>query len=125
MQMASVRMSIRVGETQTQLELCTPSVSQQVLTNSTAIASRSLSAGFGRMNNLKVTVRRSASATNSTIPPTPTIIVSEPMVHSPTPETMEERFRKELKLDRKDAECEFSRYEDAGILLEAAECTTD
>jgi hypothetical protein len=68
------------------------------------------------MNNLKVNVRRSSSTTNSTIPPTPTIIVSEPVVHSPTLETTEERSRKELELDRKDAECEFSRYEDAGIL---------
>ncbi|KAG2361467.1 hypothetical protein BDR07DRAFT_1610125 [Suillus spraguei] len=46
-------MSIRVGDTQTQLELSTPSVSQQVLTNSTAVASWSLLAGFNRMNNLK------------------------------------------------------------------------
>ncbi|KAG1847021.1 hypothetical protein DFJ58DRAFT_843337 [Suillus subalutaceus] len=55
------------------------------------------------------------SATNSAIPPTPTIIVSEPA----------ERFRKELELDRKDAECELSRYEDAGILLKTAERTAD
>ncbi|KAG2365911.1 hypothetical protein BDR07DRAFT_1275833 [Suillus spraguei] len=109
----------------TQLELSTPSVSQQVLTNSTAIASRSLSAGLNCVNTLKVNVRRSSFATNSTIPPTPTIIISEPVVHSLTPETAEEHFCKELKLDRKDAECEFSHYEDAGILLETAERTTD
>ncbi|KAG2040781.1 hypothetical protein BDR03DRAFT_948504, partial [Suillus americanus] len=80
---------------------------------------------FGCLNNLKVNVRRSSSATNSTIPPTSTSIVSEPAVHSPILETTEERFRKELELDRKDAECEFSRYEDAGILPETAERTTD
>lgn len=128
-QMTSFRTSIRVGETKTQLELSMPSVllSWQVLTNSTAIASRSLSAGFGCMSNLKGNVQCSsqASTTNSTIPPAPTIIVSEPVVHSPTLETTEERSRKELKLDRKDAECEFSRYEDAGILHETAERNTD
>lgn len=43
----------------------------------------------------------------------------------PTPETMKECIRKRIELDRKDAECEFSRYEVAGILLEAAERTTD
>ncbi|KAG2356414.1 hypothetical protein BDR07DRAFT_1535488 [Suillus spraguei] len=47
--MTSFHMSIRVSNTQTG----TLSVSQQVLTNSTAIALRSLSAGFGHMNNLK------------------------------------------------------------------------
>lgn len=64
-------------------------------------------------------------APNSTIPPTPTIIVSEPVVRSPTLETTEERSRKELELDRKDAECEFSRYDDEGILHETAEQNTD
>ncbi|KAG2031422.1 hypothetical protein BDR03DRAFT_972647 [Suillus americanus] len=68
------------------------------------------------MNNLQVNVQRASSANNSTIPPTPTIIVSETVVHSPTLNTTEERFRKELELDRKDAECELSRYEDTSDL---------
>lgn len=125
--MTSFRTSIRVDETKAQLEPSTPSVllSQQVLTNSTAIASRSLSAGFGHMNNLKVNVRHSSSTTNSTIPPTPTIIVSEPVVHSPTLKTTEDRSRKELELDRKDAECEFSHYDDESIQHETAERNTE
>ncbi|KAG2044497.1 hypothetical protein BDR03DRAFT_1039897 [Suillus americanus] len=59
--MISICTSIRVGETGTQLELATSSVSHGTL---------------------------------------------------PTLGATEERFRKELELDRKDAECEFSRYED-------------
>ncbi|KAG1899694.1 uncharacterized protein F5891DRAFT_1278754 [Suillus fuscotomentosus] len=61
----------------------------------------------------------------SAIPPTPTIIVSEPVVRSPTLESTEERLRKELEVNKKDAKYEFSRYEEVGILLEAAERTTD
>ena len=72
------------------------------------------------MSNLNVTMRRSASIA-STIPPTPTIIVSEPPIHSPVAETAEEHIRKDLEHDRKDAEHELNRYEDAGVLLEAAE----
>jgi hypothetical protein len=76
------------------------------------------------MSNLNVTMRRSASIA-STIPPTPTIIVSEPPIHSLVAETAEEHIRKDLEHDRKDAEHELNRYEDAGVLLEAAERTTD
>lgn len=120
-QMTSFRTSIRVS--QAQQELSTPSTSQHELTNSTAISSRSLSAGYGRMNKLNVTVRRSASIpTTSATPLTPTIIVSEPTT---APETVQELIRKELEQDRKDAECEFSRYEDAGLLPDMAERTTD
>jgi hypothetical protein len=39
-------------------------------------------------------------------------------------ETMEERIHKGLEDDRKDAECELSRYEDAGLMHEAAERTS-
>jgi len=39
-------------------------------------------------------------------------------MHSPIPETMEERFCKELELEH--VECEFSCYEDADILLKVA-----
>ncbi|KAJ8583926.1 hypothetical protein M405DRAFT_827716, partial [Rhizopogon salebrosus TDB-379] len=38
-------------------------------------------------------------------------------------EIMEERVRKDLEDDRKDAECELSCYEDAGLMHEAAERT--
>ncbi|KAJ8596111.1 hypothetical protein M405DRAFT_806036, partial [Rhizopogon salebrosus TDB-379] len=38
-------------------------------------------------------------------------------------ETMEECIRKDLEDDRKDAECELSRYEDARLMHEAAERT--
>ncbi|KAJ8580355.1 hypothetical protein M405DRAFT_834446, partial [Rhizopogon salebrosus TDB-379] len=38
-------------------------------------------------------------------------------------ETMEERIRKDLEDDRKDAECELSRYENARLMHEAAERT--
>jgi hypothetical protein len=78
------------------------------------------------MNNLDVTVRRSSSA--SSIPSTPTIIVSESTMPFPTPEAaadLEERTRKDLELDRKDAELELHRYEDAGLLLDIAERTMD
>ncbi|KAG2363153.1 hypothetical protein BDR07DRAFT_1483987 [Suillus spraguei] len=75
----------------------------------TAIASRSLSPGCGRTNNLDVTVHRSPSTIDtSTIPPTPTVIVSEPMTHSPAPQTAEEGIRKEPGQDGKDAVYEFS-----------------
>ncbi|OAX32796.1 hypothetical protein K503DRAFT_869952 [Rhizopogon vinicolor AM-OR11-026] len=47
---------------------------------------KSLSAGYGRMNNFNVTVRRSTSAT---ISPTPTIIVTEPMTDSQASKTAE------------------------------------
>ncbi|KAG2035956.1 hypothetical protein BDR03DRAFT_960909, partial [Suillus americanus] len=50
---------------------------------------------------------------------------SETVAHSPTLKTTEGRFRKEFELDRKDAECELSRYEDAGVLFKTAERTTD
>jgi len=40
-------------------------------------------------------------------------------------ETMEERIRKDLEDDRKDAEYELSRYEDAGLMHEAVERTMD
>jgi len=40
-------------------------------------------------------------------------------------ETMEERIRKDLEDDRKDAEYELSYYEDAGLMHEAVECTMD
>ncbi|KAJ8584112.1 hypothetical protein M405DRAFT_866488, partial [Rhizopogon salebrosus TDB-379] len=93
------------------------------LTNSTAIASQSLSTGYGRMSNLNVTVRRSAPATN-TVPPTPTIIVTELTMQSLASETVEECTRKDLAHDRQDAEREFYRYEDTG-LLHAAERTTN
>jgi len=73
------------------------------------------------MNNLNITVRRSTSAN---VPPTPTIIVTEPMTHSLASETAEERTRKDLEHNRKDAERELYRSEDTG-LLEAAERTTD
>ena len=68
------------------------------------------------MCSLNVTVRRSASLTG--LPQTPAIIISEPM-------TCEERARKDLEQDRKDAENELQRYEDAGVLLDTAERTTD
>jgi hypothetical protein len=61
---------------------------------------------------------------SATVPPTPTIIVTEPMTHSLVSETAEERTRKDLEHDRKDAERELYRYEDIG-LLEATERTTD
>ncbi|OAX32844.1 hypothetical protein K503DRAFT_776254 [Rhizopogon vinicolor AM-OR11-026] len=105
--MTSFRTSTRLDHTRTQLQvgLSSPSLSllpsQSSLTNSTAIASQSLSARYGRMNNLNVTVRHSTSAT---VPPTPTIIVTEPMTHSLTSETAEERIHKDLEHDRKDAE---------------------
>jgi hypothetical protein len=55
-------------------------------------------------------------------PPTPTIIVSEPtMAHESEAlalEAMEERIRKDLEDDRKDAEYELSRYEDADLMHE-------
>jgi hypothetical protein len=73
------------------------------------------------MNNLNITVRRSTSAN---VPPTPTIIVTEPMTHSLASETAVERTRKDLEHNRKDAERELYRSEDTG-LLEAAERTTD
>jgi hypothetical protein len=38
---------------------------------------------------------------------------------------LEERTRKDLELDRKDAELELHRYEDAGLLLDVAERTSD
>jgi hypothetical protein len=38
-------------------------------------------------------------------------------------ETMEECIRKDLEDDRKDAECELSRYEDARLMHGAAERT--
>ncbi|OAX38341.1 hypothetical protein K503DRAFT_770585, partial [Rhizopogon vinicolor AM-OR11-026] len=109
--MTSFRMSTKLDQTRTQLQVGlsspssspSPSPSQLTLTNSTAIASQSLSAGYGRMNNPSITVRRSTSAT---VPPTPTIIVTEPMTHSLTLETAEERTRKDLEHDRKDAKCE-------------------
>jgi hypothetical protein len=79
------------------------------------------------MNSLNVTTRRSASATSAH--PTPTIIISEPtMTHESEGlalETMEERIRKDLEDDRKDAEYELSRYEDAGLMHEAVERTMD
>ncbi|KAG1822149.1 hypothetical protein DFJ58DRAFT_831740 [Suillus subalutaceus] len=89
-----------LAETETQLELSTPSVllSRQCFTTRQQLPRGSLSAGFGRMNNLKVNVRRSSSTTNSTIP-------SDSYHH---------RCR-----------TEFSRYEEAGILHETAERTTD
>ncbi|KAG2069637.1 hypothetical protein BDR04DRAFT_675411 [Suillus decipiens] len=65
-----------------------------------------------------------AGASTMAAPTGSSSIISEPVVHS-TLETTEERFHKELELDRKDAECGFSRYEDAGILLETAERTAD
>ena len=46
------------------------------------------------------------------------------MTHSLVSETAEERARKDLEHDRKDAERELYHYEDTG-LLEAAERTTD
>ena len=61
---------------------------------------------------------------SATVPPTPTIIVTEPMTHSLVSETAEERARKDLEHDRKDAERELYRYEDIG-LLETTERTTD
>ncbi|KAG2116461.1 uncharacterized protein F5147DRAFT_758107 [Suillus discolor] len=68
----------------------------------------SITAGAHQLNSDCLSIFRSASTTTSstsTIPPTP-IIVSETMMRSPTPETTEERIRKELEQDRKDAECE-------------------
>jgi hypothetical protein len=38
---------------------------------------------------------------------------------------LEERTRKDLELDRKDAELELHHYEDAGLLLDVAERTMD
>jgi len=38
---------------------------------------------------------------------------------------MEERIRKDLEDDRKDAEYELSRYEEAGLMDEAVERTMD
>ncbi|KAG2342255.1 hypothetical protein BDR05DRAFT_976640 [Suillus weaverae] len=108
---------------QAQQELSMPSTSQCELTNSTAISSQSLSAGYGCMNKLNITVQHSASIpTTSSTPPTPTIIVSEPTM---APETVQEHIHKELKQDRKDAECKFSHYEDAGLLPDMAKHTTD
>jgi hypothetical protein len=77
------------------------------------------------LEQLDVTIRRSASATSA--PPISTIIVSEPTVAHESEalalEIMEERVRKDLEDDRKDAECELSCYEDAGLMHEAAERT--
>ena len=115
-QMTSYSTSIRL-EAAAQFQHQSTSFSQQVLINSElTIAGQSLSAGYGRMRSLNVTVRRSASLTG--LPQTPAIIISEPM-------TCEERARKDLEQDRKDAENELQRYEDAGVLLDTAERTTD
>jgi len=61
---------------------------------------------------------------SATVPPTPTIIVTEPMTHSLASDTAEERTCKDPEHDRKDAEHELYCYEDTG-LLEAAERTMD
>jgi hypothetical protein len=81
-------------------------------------------AGFGRMTRINTSVRRSSFTshlqTHLLSPsPLPVEVESIPAI-SP-----EERTRRDLEQDRKDAERELQRYEEAGILDVAAEHTAD
>lgn len=104
-QMTSCCTSIRVGQAQTRLEPWTHLVSQRELPTSTAIASRSLSAGYGCMNNLNVTQHLLlVLALFLRLAP------SLSLMHPSAPDTAEERIRKELKWDRKDWVRDFSLW---------------
>ena len=102
--------------------------------NATTIASQALSKGYGRMSSLNVTVRCSSSSApelNSHTDHGPTsspLLSASPQTSSPAPTSTEDLAQyeqRELEEDRKDAERELQRYEEAGVSSDLAERTTD
>ncbi|KAG1799724.1 uncharacterized protein HD556DRAFT_60231 [Suillus plorans] len=92
--------------------------------SSTSVAARSLMAGFGRLTKINTSVRRSTtslSTTTLTAAPNRSLTFGQ---STPTL-TLEEQAQRDLEEDRKDAEREMQRYEEAALLDATAERTAD
>lgn len=93
-----------------------------------SVAARSLMAGFGRLTKINTSVQRSTTSSLSTT-------LATPLPQAPSPPssfgqsiptlTLEEQVQQDLEEDRKDAEREMQRYEEAALLDATTECTTD
>jgi hypothetical protein len=120
--MTSYRASIR-SQQNSQLHVQLPQFSLSG-NGPTSAAAQSLMAGFGHMTRINTSVRRSSFTSRPQTPlqsPSPASVEVEPIpALSP-----EERTRRDREQDRKDAEREFQRYEDAGIFDVTAERTAD
>jgi hypothetical protein len=122
--MASYRASIR-SQQNSQLRVQVPQFSlSESGSGPTSTATQSLMAGFGRMTQINTSVQRSSFTSRPESPlqsPSPAPVEVE-LIPALSPA---ERAQRDLEQDRKDAERELQRYEEAGIFDVMAERTAD